>query len=93
MSDENEENNSGRGGGLNAKFRMQIELQQTEESLRKTRNEITALDIMIRKYQQDFARAKMNLEQAEAKLKTLKNQELELNQNAMRQKRAYISQK
>lgn len=79
--------------GLSAKFRMQIDLQQTDESLRRVRNEIINLNVQIRKCQQDYSRAKIALESAESRLKILKAEEFDLNQNSMRQKRAYISKK
>ncbi|MDP3057100.1 MAG: hypothetical protein Q8N37_01080 [bacterium] len=78
---------------LSSKLRMQIDLQQTDEGLRRVRNEILNLNIQIRKFQQDFSRAKMALEAAETRLKVLKTEEFDLNQNAMRQKRAYIAKK
>lgn len=85
IDDKNEE--------LSSKLRMQIDLQQTDEGLRRVRNEILSLNIQIRKFQQDFSRAKMALEAAEARLKVLKTEELDLSQNAMRQKRAYLAKK
>lgn len=85
IDDKNEE--------LSSKLRMQIDLQQTDEGLRRVRNEILNINIQIRKFQQDFSRAKMALEAAEARLKVLKIEEFDLSQNAMRQKRAYISKK
>lgn len=89
MTDETED----KSAALSAKFRAQIDLQQAEESLRRVRNEITNLTVEIRKYQQDASRAKIILDTAEARLKVLKAEEFELNQNAMRQKRAFISKK
>ena len=88
MSDDIDNNNN---SGLSSKLRAQVELQQTEESLRKVRSEIANLSIEIRKHQQDFTRAKMSLESAEARMKSLKNQELEFDQIAMRQKRAFVA--
>lgn len=82
-----------RSDELSLKFRMQIDLQQTEEGLRRVRNEILNLNIQIRKFQQDFLRTKLALESAEARLKILKGEEFDLSQNAMRQKRAFISKK
>lgn len=78
---------------LNDRFRMQIDLQQTEEGLRRIRNEIFNLNIQIRKFQQDFSRAKLNLESAQARLKILKGEEFDLSQNAMKQKRAFVAKK
>lgn len=74
-----------------AKFRRQVELQQTEEELLKNRREISALEIQIRKYQQEFMRAKINLESAESRMKVFKNQEFELNQKLLSQKRNLYS--
>ena len=71
------------------KFRLQIDLQQTDEGLRRVRNEIINLNIQIRKYQQDLSRAKLILDAAEARLKILKGEEFDLNQNSMRQKRVF----
>jgi hypothetical protein len=89
MSDDNIEKSDGAG----SKFRMQINLQQTEESLRRVRNDIMNLSVQVRKFQQDYSRAKIALEGAEARLKILKAEEFDLNQNSMRQKRAYIAKK
>lgn len=74
-----------------AKFRRQIEIQQTEEELLKIRREISALEIQIRKYQQEFMRAKINLESAESRMKVFKNQEFELSQKFLSQKRNLYS--
>ncbi len=74
-----------------AKFRRQIELQQTEEELLKIRREISALEIQTRKYQQEFMRAKINLESAESRMKVFKNQEFELSQKLLSQKRNLYS--
>lgn len=79
--------------GLSDKFRMQMDMQQTDESLRRVRNDISNLNVQIRKYQQDLIRAKMVLDSAEAKLTYLKREEFDLNQNFIRQKREYISKK
>lgn len=87
MSDDTNDN------GASSKLRSQIELQQSEESLRYVRNEILLLNNQIRKCQQDYARAKIALEAAEAKLKLLKGEEFALNQNTMRQKRTFITKK
>lgn len=76
---------------LNARIRMQIDLQQTEEALRRVRNDIININIQIRKNQQDYTRAKLNLDSAEARLKIMQGEEFDLNQKAMRQKRAYIT--
>jgi hypothetical protein len=78
---------------MSAKLRTQIDLQQSEESLRHIRNEILNLNNQIRKFQQDYQRAKIVLTAAEAKLKLLKGEEFDLNQNNMRQKRAFIQKK
>lgn len=78
---------------LSSKFRLHMDLQQTEESLRRARNEILNLNIQIRKYQQDFSRAKLVLDSAEARLKIVKGEEFDLNQSAARQRRAFISKK
>jgi hypothetical protein len=78
---------------MSAKLRTQIDLQQSEESLRHVRNEILNLNNQIRKFQQDYQRAKIILTAAEAKLKLLKGEEFDLNQNNMRQKRAFIQKK
>lgn len=75
-----------------AKLRRQVELQQTEEDLLKIRREISALEIQTRKYQQEFMRAKINLESAESRMKVFKNQEFELNQKLLSQKRNLYSQ-
>lgn len=72
------------------KFQRQTDLQQTEEELRKARNEIAALEIEMRKHRQDFTRAEMNLRETESKLKNLKNLEFELNQRIASQKKAYL---
>lgn len=87
MSDEKDNKNQ----DLNARIRMQIDLQQTEEHLRRVRNEIVNINIQIRKNLQEYTRAKLNLDSAEARLKILQGEEFDLNQNAMKQKRAYIS--
>ena len=79
--------------GLSDKFRMHMDMQQTDESLRRVRNEISNLNVQIRKYQQDLIRAKLILADAEAKLAILKRDEFELNQNSIRQKRAFVSKK
>lgn len=79
--------------GISEKFRMQVDMQQTDESLRRVRNEILNLTVNVRKLQQDHARTKIALDAAEARLKTLKMEEFDLNQTAMRQKRAFISKK
>lgn len=89
MSDEKDD----KVGGISDKFRMQIDLQQTDESLRRVRNEIMTLVVQVRKLQQDYARTKIALDAAEARLKVLKLEEFDLNQTAMRQKRAYISRR
>jgi len=93
MNDNNGINNNEKSDELSSKFRMQIDLQQSDESLRRVRNEITNLNMQIRKYQQDLTRAKLVLDAAEARLKILKGEEFDLNQIAMRQKRAYIAKK
>ncbi|MBU3999600.1 hypothetical protein KKG29_00245 [Patescibacteria group bacterium] len=73
------------------KFRRQIDIQQTEEELLKIRREISALEIQTRKYQQEFMRAKINLESAESRMKVFKNQEFELSQKLLSQKRNLYS--
>lgn len=93
MNDEYNGEDDKKNNDFSAKFRLQMDFQQTEEDLRKVRNEISAAEIQMRKYQQDFDRAKMVLDSAEVKLKALKIREYELNQNSARQKRAYISKK
>lgn len=72
------------------KFQRQIDLQQSEEELRKARNEISGLEIEMRKHRQDFTRAEMNLRETENKLRNLKNLEFELNQKIAGQKKAYL---
>jgi septal ring factor EnvC (AmiA/AmiB activator) len=72
------------------KFQRQLNLQQTEDDLRKARNEIAELEIEMRKHRQDFTRAEMNLRDTESKLKNLRNLEFELNQRIASQKRAYL---
>ncbi|MBU3924475.1 hypothetical protein KKB43_01325 [Patescibacteria group bacterium] len=89
MSDETDN----KSDELSSKFRLHMDLQQTEESLRRARNEILNLNIQIRKYQQDFSRAKLVLDSAEARLKIVKGEEFDLNQSAARQRRAFISKK
>lgn len=89
MSDE--ANNA--SNDINLKFRMQTDMQQTDEALRRVKNEIISLNVQLRKFHQEYSRAKLVYENAEARLKTLKDEEFDLNQNAMRQKRAYISKK
>ncbi len=74
-----------------AKFQKQVNIQQTEEELLKIRREISALEIQTRKYQQEFMRAKINLESAESRMKVFKNQEFELNQKLLSQKRSLYS--
>lgn len=83
--------NDNKSDDFSVKMRQQIEFQQSEEALRKIRTEISNLEIQIRKYHQDFTRAKMTFDDAEAKLKILKSREFELAQNAAKQKKAYIS--
>lgn len=78
---------------LSEKFRIQIDLQQSDESLRRVRNDITNMNIQIRKLQQEYSRAKLNLDAAESKLKMLKGEEYDLMQIVMRQKRAFIAKK
>lgn len=85
------DNTDDKSSELSARLRSQIDLQQSEESLRHVRNEIVLLNNQIRKYQQDYMRAKLILNAAEAKLKLLKGEEFDLNQNTMRQKRTFIS--
>lgn len=73
------------------KFRKQMDMQQTEEDLRKVRVRIAELDIMLRKYQQEFIRAEMNLKFAEEEIKKLKTREFDLNQTFVRQKKDLLS--
>ena len=66
-------------------------MQQTEEDLRKSRVRIAELEIQIRKYQQEFIRAEMNLKFAEEEMKRLKIREFDLNQIFVRQKKDLLS--
>lgn len=79
--------------GLSERFLMQINMQQTDESLRRARNEISSLTVEIRKLEQDYARTKIALDTARARLKSLKLEEFDLTQLSMKQKRQFISKK
>lgn len=72
------------------KIKRQIELQQTEEDLRKLLNQIAALEIQSRQYHQEFNRAEMNLRDVEARIKNAKSAEFELNQKIITAKKALL---
>lgn len=78
---------------LSSKFRMQIDMQQTDENLRRVRNDINNVNIQIRQFEQDYARAKLVLDEARVKLSVLRREEFDLNQNIIRQRRAFIAKK
>lgn len=73
------------------KLRRQIDLQQTEEDLRKVRGQIAVLEIELRKFHQDLTRAEMSVKDAENRMKSCKNMEFELNQRMATQKKAYLA--
>lgn len=68
-----------------------MDMQQTEEDLRKSRVRIAELEIQIRKYQQEFIRAEMNLKAAGEEMKRLKIREFDLNQIFVRQKKDLLN--
>lgn len=72
------------------KIKRQIELQQSEEELRKLHGQLGALEIQARQYHQEFNRAEMNLKETEAKLINLKRLEFELNQKIIAGKKALL---
>ena len=73
-----------------AKLRKQIDLQQTEEELRKLGNEMATLEVQIRQYEQEFNHANINLQTAKAKKRGLESKKFELDQRHLSQKKALL---
>lgn len=72
------------------KIKRQIELQQTEEDLRKLRGQMSILEIQSRQYHQEFNRAEMNLRDVELKIRNAKSAEFELSQKIIAAKKALL---
>ena len=69
------------------KFQKTMDLQMTEEDLRKVKNQIGEIQSVIKKLKEEERRARLRLEEAEEELKNKERGKYELEENILTQKR------
>ena len=69
------------------KFQKRMDLQITEEDLRKVKNQIGEIQSVIKKLKGEERRARLRLEEAEEGLKKIERKKYELEENILTQKR------
>ena len=69
------------------KFQKTMDLQMTEEDLRKVKNQIGEIQSVIKKLKEEERRARLRLEEAEEELKKMERKQYELEENILTQKR------
>ena len=69
------------------KLEKTMDLQMTEEDLRKVKNQIGEIQSVIKKLKEEERRARLRLEEAEEKLKKKERKKYELEENILTQKR------
>ncbi len=69
------------------KFQKTMDLQMTEEDLRKVKNQIGEIQSVIKKLKGEERRARLRLEEAEEELKKMERKKYELEKNILTQKR------
>jgi len=69
------------------KFQKTMDLQMTEEDLRKVKNQIGEIQSVIKKLKGEERRARLRLEEAEEELKKMERKKYELEENILTQKR------
>jgi archaellum component FlaC len=69
------------------KFQKTMDLQMTEEDLRKIKNQIGEIQSVIKKFKGEERRTRLRLEEAEEELKKLERKKYELEENILIQKR------
>lgn len=69
------------------KFQKTMDLQTTEEDLRKAKNQIGEIQSVIKKLKGEERRARLRLEEAKEELKKMERKKYELEENILTQKR------
>ena len=69
------------------KFQKKMDLQITEEDLRKVKNQIGEIQSVIKKLKGEERRTRLRLEETEEELKKLERKKYELEENILTQKR------
>jgi peptidoglycan hydrolase CwlO-like protein len=69
------------------KFQKKMDLQITEEDLRKVKNQIGEIQSVIKKLKGEERRTRLRLEETKEELKKLERKKYELEENILTQKR------
>jgi gas vesicle protein len=69
------------------KFQKTMDLQITEEDLRKIKNQIGEIQSVIKKLKEEERRARLRLEEAEEELKKMEQKKYRLEEDILTQKR------